>query len=214
MSNTYILWVDLETTGLDTSKDEIIEVAAILTDENLIEIDRYRNTITPSSHGWGRIWGSEFLVKMHTENGLLDELKAQGGHHLAHQWTQTAVEHALVDLLGECGTAEGDVVHLGGSGVAAFDYPLIKRLMPALAKRLHYASIDVGPMRRLYKLATGTDLVDANSRKNHRAMVDVECHIKEASAFRQLFQDHARARLVVQRILRDTATEAAGVGYA
>ena len=37
----YILWMDLEMTGLDPVEDRILEVGAIITDWNFAEIARY-----------------------------------------------------------------------------------------------------------------------------------------------------------------------------
>ena len=40
MTITHLLWIDLETTGTDEERDEIIEAGWILTDTNLVALDR------------------------------------------------------------------------------------------------------------------------------------------------------------------------------
>ena len=37
--NDRLVWIDLEMTGLDPSHDEIVEIAAIVTDAELNELD-------------------------------------------------------------------------------------------------------------------------------------------------------------------------------
>ena len=37
--NERLVWIDCEMTGLDPTRDELVEVAAIVTDGNLVELD-------------------------------------------------------------------------------------------------------------------------------------------------------------------------------
>lgn len=46
-----LVWIDLETTGLDPVKNDILEVAAIVTDDNFNEVARYTNV---AGFGWAR----------------------------------------------------------------------------------------------------------------------------------------------------------------
>ena len=45
MSKAKILWVDLEMTGLDPTKDKILEVAAIATDWDFNEVGRFESAV-------------------------------------------------------------------------------------------------------------------------------------------------------------------------
>lgn len=42
-----LLWLDLETTGLDPMKEHVLEVAAVLTRDNLVEVAAFESVIAP-----------------------------------------------------------------------------------------------------------------------------------------------------------------------
>ena len=185
---THLLWLDLESTGLDTAVDEIIEIGVIITDLHYDSVIEYRTVVLPTEAGKARLRDNPFVTEMHRLNGLTAELDALAG---ASYTTIEAAEErvlALIDVIG----LSAATFHIAGSGVATFDRPLLNRLMPRLAAKLHYAPIDVGILRRSYKLATGVDLVEVNEDKTHRAIDDVRCHLTEGRAFRELFRSTAR----------------------
>ena len=53
-TDSQLLWLDLETTGLSTldGKDEIIEIGCILTTQHLDVIDEFTSVVRPSSHAF------------------------------------------------------------------------------------------------------------------------------------------------------------------
>ena len=177
---TWLLWCDLEATGLSPEYDEIIEAAFILTDTDLNEIARYESLVWPRLRARERLNANALVLKMHTDNGLLAELD-NGAPDLpdveARIWKMI---HQLVDT--------DHTIYLAGSGVAAFDRPMIRWHMPWLDKLLHYAPIDVGVLKRTWRMWTGQDISDDNGRKTHRVMADVEGHLREARLFRDAFK--------------------------
>lgn len=184
---THLLWIDLESTGLDTSVDEIIEVGVILTDLDHAVIREFHTIVIPSDSGWHRLAGNPFVANMHQVNGLADELITRSSE--PGLGIEDAQQHVL-DLIETAGLSDA-LFYIAGSGVASFDRPMVNRLMPQVAAKLHYAPIDVGILRRTYKMATGSDLVSVNQDKTHRAIDDVRCHLAESIAFRQMFIAHA-----------------------
>ena len=183
-----MLWLDLETTGDQPGVDEIVEVAAIRTGRDLVEQDTFTGIVPPSPFGFGRIESNPIVRDMHITSGLLAELRAAdaGGQGFVSGNVLAGVEQLLLSWFPD------DVqITIAGSGVAAFDIPMIRVAMPALAARLTYFSLDVGPLRRFYHLANGRHLVEVNKQKTHRAMDDVLCHLEEGRAFRDLFRGAA-----------------------
>jgi oligoribonuclease len=68
-----LVWIDCEMTGLDVSIDELVEVAVVITDYNLVPVDPgFSVVIKPDQSALDNM--SEFVLDMHRESGLLDEI--------------------------------------------------------------------------------------------------------------------------------------------
>lgn len=177
------LFTDLECTGLDESRDEIIEFGVIGVDEDLNELFTYTTLIQPTAKTIARIEEQPIVLAMTEANGLIHELRnAVGGNDLPDLDEAVASIINLIDLHGT-----GKRVTLAGSGVATYDYTFLKAQAPALATKLTYWCNDVGDSRRRWRAATGGDLVGIDATKNHRALDDVTIHLAEARHYRQLF---------------------------
>jgi oligoribonuclease len=177
--NNMLLWLDLETTGSDVDLDEIIEVACVLTDNQLNEVGMTFNRVASvSSKGVARMWANDAVFEMHDANGLLRDCRSG--------FSIQEIDRQLYEALSELPDASR--LTLAGSGVGHFDIKFVRAYMPLLAKRLEYYVIDVGVLRRTWRLWHGEDLTDVNTRKTHRALDDVFCHLEEARKFRELFR--------------------------
>ena len=68
-----MVWIDCEMTGLDINIDELVEVAVVITDYDLKPVDDgFSIVIKPDKSAFDNM--SEFVIAMHTESGLIDEL--------------------------------------------------------------------------------------------------------------------------------------------
>ena len=73
MASDRIVWIDCEMTGLDLEVDELVEVAAIVTDFDLNPLDEGIDVvIRPSQRARDNM--GEFVTKMHTASGLITQL--------------------------------------------------------------------------------------------------------------------------------------------
>jgi oligoribonuclease (3'-5' exoribonuclease) len=184
----YLAWVDIETTGLPNGNDfsnvGILEVALLVTDMALNRVVGYTEVLPMTAKLAEQLKGNDYVRKMHLTSGLLAEsislAKAQSPITLAF------VQGEMAQILAE----HGDPGHymIAGSGVAAFDHPLLKFHMPFVASYFAYYPFDIGVMRRVSKILAGRDLVNPTvgsygATKVHRAWQDVESHLAEALAY-------------------------------
>lgn len=181
---THLLWLDTETTGADHDKgDEIIEIGCVLTTTDLDVVDERSSIITPSATARARLESNDYVLDMHTGNGLLADLDA-----LDEAIPASVVDSEFVDWLRTHGVVSHGVA-IAGSGVGHFDRRFLHLQMSRLDKFCTYWPIDIGNLRRVYRFATGTDLAPGiNDAKPHRALDDVRLHLEEARAFWSLFE--------------------------
>lgn len=79
MNDHHLLWLDLETTGTDESKDSIIEIGCVLTDADLNEVSDFTMYVEPTDEALGRLLRNDIVREMHKANGLLDRVLAGEG---------------------------------------------------------------------------------------------------------------------------------------
>lgn len=182
---TRLLWTDFETDGLPDGMDysviNILEVAVIVTDFDLEPQVGYSEVLKMTPAAAERIRANDYVKQMHGKSGLLRD-SVNATHTVAQ------VEAEILDLLDQ------EQYMIAGSGVAAFDHPLIKTQMPRLAQRLAYYPFDVGVMRRTAKILAGKEIVNPTlasygETKAHRALADVKAHILEARTFQTYFRE-------------------------
>lgn len=189
-----LFWCDFETDGLPDGNDfgvvNVLEAAVIVTDFALNPEAGYEEVIKMTRAGADRIMKNDYVKRMHSESGLLQASARES------EFTLAEVEQNIIEVLKETTLDKGDFM-IAGSGVAAFDFPLIKQKMPELASWLAYFPMDIGVLRRTVKVLAGKDLVAPvkesfeDGIKAHRALADVQAHIKEAESFRDYFRSQS-----------------------
>lgn len=184
-----LLWVDLETTGLDPAQDNIIEVAAVVTSEALERLGfEFESLVKPGDAAFDRLQSDEVVRKMHSENGLLADLVEARGPDVLD--TISVVDGHLSVALGEWnesnGRESGDKFLLAGSGVSRFDRHFMQVHMPLTYKMLHYSELDISSVRKAWGMWAREPWPGevARGSGNHRARGDIEAAIAEATAFR------------------------------
>jgi oligoribonuclease len=172
-----LAWVDLETTGLEVPVDEVCEIAFVVTDEKLIEVDSWESTIVISADGWDRLVDDEVVFQMHRASGLLSAMQEsfrtiRDVDSIVSQRFRAATERFGVDEL-----------TLAGSGVAHFDSQLIRRHLPGIDRMLHWRPLDIGVLREWGKLC-GMEPAPTSRDKPHRALADIRLCLDEARWYR------------------------------
>jgi len=170
-----LAWIDIETTGLNHFKDELLEVACIITDQDLNELDRKNWVIKLSETMWIGVQDQmpDVVRKMHTESGLIKASKASNTP--LHHWHDEMNEW-LLHILHENPTYTKFV--MAGSGVARFDYTWFQINFPMILDHFQYYCFDVGIIRRGLVMAGAIEHLE-NKSLVHRAMTDIEDHLEE-----------------------------------
>jgi oligoribonuclease len=160
----WLLWVDIETTGLDPEKDAILQIACILTDFHLtIQHTFGQRTLHQSDLNFDN-W-NPWCVEQHTKSKLIDDMKMS-------QTTLTEAEISILCWLNSY-VAVKDILYVAGNSVH-FDKRFIDKHMPMLSKRLSHRIVDVTSFALVCK-QTSPEVYDKRPQKahNHTALEDV-----------------------------------------
>ena len=171
-----LVWMDLEMTGLDHTVEVIVEIATIITDDDLHIIAEGPDLVIHQPDDvLARM--DPFVVDMHTKSGLLDQIKAStislddAGAATLEFIKQHVPEPASVPL---CGNSIGT------------DRRFLAAYLPDIENYLHYRSIDVSSVKELVKRWYPD--VDSNRPRgqgSHRALDDIRESIREMIYYRE-----------------------------
>lgn len=171
-----IVWIDLEMTGLDPKRHVIVEVAALVTDAELNILDEGLDIVVGASEA-ELAEMDDFVTKMHTDNGLLDEIKASAV-------SVQEAEDAVLELLEKhCDPAHP--APLAGNSIAT-DRAFIREHMPRLDAALHYRMIDVSTVKELTRRWFPRAYFNQPDKgMAHRALADIVESIRELDYYRR-----------------------------
>ena len=134
-----LVWIDLEMTGLDLAKDALIEIAVLVTDGDLnVQDDGLDLLIPPSAQAMDAM--GDFVRKMHTDSGLLDELTRA-------TLTMAQTEQQVLDYIKQYVPVPRKAP-LAGNTIGT-DRSFLARDMPLLEGHLHYRNVDVSSVKEL-----------------------------------------------------------------
>ena len=174
--NDRIVWVDLEMTGLDTSRHVIVEVAALVTDAQLEILDEGLDLVVHATED-ELAEMADFVLNMHTENGLLDEIRSPSVS------IKEAEDAVLALIAKHC-----DPDHpapLAGNSIAT-DRSFIREQMPRLDAALHYRMIDVSTIKELSRRWFPRAYYNQPEKGlAHRALADIVESIQELDYYRR-----------------------------
>ena len=174
-SYPHLVWVDCEMTGLDTSNDVLVEIAVLVTDSELNIIGAGVDVVIKATPE--QISGmNEFVTKMHTDSGLIDEIP--------NGVSVSDAENTILKYLESSGVVAGKSPIAGNS--VYVDRIFIARDMPKLAEHLHYRTIDVSSIKELTRRWYPKVYFNAPAKTgNHRALGDIQDSIAELKYYRE-----------------------------
>jgi oligoribonuclease len=167
MTKANLLWIDLEMTGLDPTRDRIMEVGVIATDWNFNEVTRYAATIKVSTNLIKRRMTGEFWEKNPMVREALITQNSRNGRP-----AQT-VEDELIKFLDDNFNAK-QPIYLAGNSIHQ-DQKFIEREWSRLNQRLNYRMLDVSAWKIIFE-NRGVKFIKPEA---HRAISDIEGSIEE-----------------------------------
>ena len=171
-----LAWMDLEMTGLDPDRHVIVEIATLITDDNLQVVAEGPDlVIHQSSEALAGM--DDYVREMHTRSGLLSLIEAS---------TVTA-EQAAAETLAflRAHIPEPRTVPLCGNSIGT-DRRFLARWFPAIEDYLHYRSVDVSTIKELTKRWYPAALSSAPKKaRGHRALDDIRESVIELRFYRE-----------------------------
>lgn len=170
-----LVWMDLEMTGLDSTTDVIVEIATLITDDELNIIAEGPDLVVHQSDD--ALSNMDAVVtNMHTSSGLLDQIRA----------STITLEEAGAQTLAfiKEHVTQPRTVPLCGNSIG-MDRRFLAAYLPEIENWLHYRSVDVSTIKELSR-RWYPDALKAAPRKNttHRAMDDIRESIAELAYWR------------------------------
>lgn len=170
--------MDLEMTGLVPDRHVIVEIATLVTNDDLEIIAEGPDLIVGASDA-ELAEMDEVVVKMHTESGLLEAIKAS-------KMTVAEAGQATLEFIRSV-VPDSTKVPLCGNSIGV-DRRFLAKHLPEVEGALHYRSIDVSTVKELAKRWYPAVYGKAPKKAgNHRALDDIRESVAELAHYRDNF---------------------------
>ncbi|WP_025770737.1 oligoribonuclease [Thioalkalivibrio sp. HK1] len=171
-----LVWIDLEMTGLDPERENIIEIATVVTDESLDEavegpsiVIRQPKALLDKMDEWN--------TKQHGQSGLIDRV-------LASTCDLGQAEERTLAFLQKY--LPPKVSPMCGNSIC-LDRRFLIRYMPRLEAFFHYRHLDVSTVKELCSRWAPSRFQSVVKESRHRAMQDIHDSIAELRFYREHF---------------------------
>ena len=175
-SDSHLIWIDLEMTGLRPEVDVIIEIATVVTDKDLNVIAEGPNLAIHQPESALALM-DEWNQKQHGSSGLIARVRASTVD------TAAAEEQTLAFLT--------PLVKAGASPICGNsicqDRRFLYRHMPRLEKFFHYRNLDVSTLKELARRWRPELLAGFHKAQAHTALADIQESIDELAYYREHF---------------------------
>jgi len=175
-SDKNLVWIDLEMTGLDPTKERIIEIATIVTDSELnivaegpVFAIKQSDSLLEAMDAWN--------TKQHNGSGLVKRIKES-------VVTEAEAEAKTLEFLRQY--VGDNVSPMCGNSVWQ-DRRFLNAYMPELEKFFHYRMIDVSTLKELAKRWMPQVCKGLKKQNKHLALEDIKDSILELKHYREHF---------------------------
>lgn len=171
-----LAWMDLEMTGLDPAVNVIVEIATLITDDDLNLIAEGPDLVVATApEQLARM--EPVVVEMHRSSGLSDRIA---------EATLTLEEAGRVTLdFLRAHIPQARTVPLCGNSIGT-DRRFLATQLPEIEEFLHYRSIDVSTLKELARRWYPEVLANAPRKATtHRALDDIRESLEELRYYRR-----------------------------
>lgn len=162
-------------TGLDPDRHVIVEVATLISDDDLAVVAEGPDLVVAASPDQLAAM-DDFVREMHSKSGLLAEIEAS-------TLTLEEAGRATLDFI-RAHVPEPRSVPLAGNSIGT-DRRFLAAQLPAVEEYLHYRSVDVSTVKELVRRWFPEVAASAPEKAGgHRAMDDVRESLAELSYYR------------------------------
>ena len=189
-----LLWLDFETNGLHGQGYEVhvLEVAAVVTDAELNELAVFEPMVLRApDEAYASM--DDFVTKMHTANGLLEQSKRSA--IIAH-----GADAELSAFVGEwfppkeradkSGAYQYKGAVVAGSSVGSFDLRVLSERFPRTRARCSHRTYDISAVNEFTARLglSSVNTADSATESQHRALADIYASIAKAKALRETLE--------------------------
>jgi oligoribonuclease len=188
-----LVWMDLEMTGLDHTTDVIVEIATLVTDDDLRIVAEGPDLVI---HQPDDVLAAmdPFVVEMHSRSGLLDQIRSSA---LSLDEAGAATLAFILEHV-----PEPRSVPLCGNSIGT-DRRFLAKYLPDIEEYLHYRSVDVSSVKELVRRWYPDVLTQRGWKQGaHRALDDIRESVAELQLYRELVfcdGDEVASRLAAMR---------------
>ena len=171
-----LVWMDLEMTGLDPARDVIVEIATLVTDDDLNIVAAGPDLVVHQTEQVLAIM-DPFVLEMHTRSGLLPAIRA----------STTTLEDAGAQTLAfiKQHVTEVRTVPLCGNSIGT-DRRFLAAYLPDIENWLHYRCVDVSSVKELVRRWYPQVRAERPHKAGaHRALDDIHESINELRFYRE-----------------------------
>lgn len=173
-----LYWLDLETTGLDPLKTDVLEVSVAVADlHKPFDITKIYSAVVKLYRPVESL--DPFIIDMHTKNGLLVECQRPDAKPIEQVDRELAELIEWVEDKDERATLAGSSIH--------FDHSYLKVHLPLTNKKLSHRHYDVSALK-LYCQSLG--MPRFKKAEAHRAWDDIVESVTHARECTTWLRDH------------------------
>lgn len=175
-ADNLLVWIDMEMTGLDPDSDKVLELAVLVTDEQL-NLVAEGPVVTVHQSDAVLAAMDEWCTRTHGESGLTARVKAS-------TLSEAEAEAQVLAFLQQW--VKPGSSPLCGNSIGQ-DRRFLVRHMPVLERFFHYRNLDVSTIKELCRRWKPELMAGFTKKGTHRALDDIQESIAELRYYRDHF---------------------------